>query len=174
MHCLPSELSVFHRCINFARKSFFLCEFIVSVAGGRWLHVSPHVLAPTVQFSFISPSLMNQPDTCFCSQPLDQSLFALFSLDYTRLLLSALGLWPSLTSQFKLLILSLQLFPLNPSIHFLSTAAHFPVSLVAGLSFLFPYPVFLLYLLSSWDTARKICWFVYVPALAWQVMLCAC
>lgn len=146
----------------------------MSVAGGRWLHVSPHVITPTVQFSFISPSLMNQPDVCFCSQPLDQSLFALFSLGFTRLLLSALGLWPSLTSQFNLLLLSLQLFPLNPCIHFLSTAAHFPVSVVAGLSLLFPYPVFLLYLLSSWDTARKICQFVYVPALAWQVMLCAC
>lgn len=132
----------------------------MSMAGGRWLHVSPHVLAPTGQFSFISPSLMNQPDVCFCSQPLNQSLSALFSLDCTGLLLSALGLWSSLPYQLELLVLSLQLFPLNPSIRFLSTSAHFPVSLLAGLSFLFPYPVFSLCLLSSWDTARKICQFM--------------
>lgn len=130
------------------------------------MHVSPHVLAPTTQFSFISPSLMNQPDVCFCSQPLD---FALFSLDCTGLLLSALGLWSFFSCQFNLLVLSLQLFPLNPSICFLSTSARLPVSLVADLSFLFSYPVFLLYLLYSWDTAKKVCQFVYVSASAGQV-----
>lgn len=136
------------------------------MAGGRWLHVSRHVLAPTAQFSFISPSLMNQPDVCFCSQPLD---FALFSLDCIGLLLSALGLWSFFTCQFNLLVLSLQLFPLNPSICFLSTSAHLSVSLVADLPFLFSYPVFLLYLLYSWDMAKKVCRFVYVSALAGQV-----
>lgn len=139
------------------------------MAGGRWLHVSPHVLAPTGQFGFISPLVMDQPDVCLCSQPLNQSSFALFSLDCTGLLLFALELWSSLTCQLELLLLSLQLFPLNPSIRFLSTFARFPVSLVAGLSFLFPYPVFLLCLLSSWDTAGKICWFVCVPALTGRV-----
>lgn len=136
------------------------------------MHGSPHVLAPSGQLSFISPSPMNQPDVCFCSQPLNQSSFALFSLDCTGLLLSAL--WSSLPYQLELLVLSSQLFPLNPSMRFLSTSAQFPVSLLAGLSFLFPYPVFSLYLLSSWDTARKICQFVYVPALGGRVRPCMC
>lgn len=119
-----------------------MCELnAVSTAGGKSLHVSPHLLAPVGWFRLISPSHMHQPHVRLCPQPLNQSLYALFSLDCTRPVLSALGLWSSLTCQLVLLVLSLLLLPLNPSICFLSTSARFPASLVTGLSFLFPYPV---------------------------------
>lgn len=66
-----------------------MCELCaLSMAGGKSLHVSPH-LAPVGEFSLISPSLAHQPDVCLRPQPLNQSFYALFSLDCTRPVLSA-------------------------------------------------------------------------------------
>lgn len=67
-----------------------MCELrALSMAGGKSLHVSPHLLAPVGQFSLISLSLTHQPDVCLRPQPLNQSFYALFSLDCTRPVLSA-------------------------------------------------------------------------------------
>lgn len=83
------------------------------------MHVSLHLLAPVGQFSLISPSLTLQPDVCLCPQPLNQSSYALFSLDCTRPFSSALDLWSSLTCRSVLLVRSSLLFlpyiPASPS-----------------------------------------------------------
>lgn len=84
---------------------------VPTVAGGKSLHVSLHLLAPVGHFSLISPSLMHQPNVCLCPQPLNQSLNSVFfSLDCTRPVLSALSLWSLLMCWLVLLVPSPLLF----------------------------------------------------------------